>query len=77
VQYIQNTVNKVDIEKMKNNHKGIGMEECWRVIIVMPKDVCMCGHHIWKVIISLICRLSGHETILINRCENDWITSQK
>jgi len=26
VQYIQNTINKVEIEKIKNNHKGIDAE---------------------------------------------------
>jgi len=54
VQYIQNTVNKVEIEKIKNNHKGIDVEGCWRAIIDMSEGVCMCGHHIWKVRISLI-----------------------
>jgi hypothetical protein len=49
VQYIQNTINKVEIEKTKNNHKGIDAEERWRVIIDMPEGVYMCRHHIWKV----------------------------
>jgi hypothetical protein len=68
VQYIQNTVNKAEREKIKNNHKGIDAEECWTVIIVMPEGICMPGHHIWKVRISLICQPSGHEVILIKVC---------
>ena len=52
--YIQNTINKVEIEKIKNNHKGIDAEGHWRAIIDMSEGVCMCGHHIWKVGISLI-----------------------
>jgi len=28
VQYIQNTINKVEIEKIKNNHKGMDVEGC-------------------------------------------------
>jgi hypothetical protein len=68
VQYIQDTINKVEIEKIKNNHKGIDTEECRRVIIDMPEGVCMHGHHIWKVRISLIRRPSGCEVILIKVC---------
>jgi hypothetical protein len=44
VQYIQNTINKVEIEKIKNNHRGIDAEECRRVIIDMSESVCMHGH---------------------------------
>jgi hypothetical protein len=65
VQYIQNTINKAETEEIRNNHKGIDTEEHWRVIIVMPKGVCMHGHHMWKVRISLICQPSGYEVILI------------
>jgi len=54
VQYIQNTINKAEIEKIKNNHKGIDVEGHWRVIIDMSEGVCMHGHHIWKVRTSLI-----------------------
>ena len=68
MQYIQNTINKVEVEKIKNNHKGIDMEEHQRVIIDMPEGVCMCRHHIWKVGTSLICQPSGHEVILIKAC---------
>jgi hypothetical protein len=68
VQYIQNTINKAEIEKIKNNHKGIDVEEHWRVIIDIPKGVCMHGHHIWKVGISLIHRPSGCKVILIKVC---------
>ena len=68
MQYIQNTINKVEVEKIKNNHKGIDVEERWRVIIDVPKDVCMCGHHIWKVGTSLIHQLSGCKMILIKVC---------
>jgi len=68
VQYIQNTINKVEVEKIKNNHKGIDVEEHWRVIIDVPKGVCMRGHHIWKVGTSLIHQLSGCKMILIKVC---------
>jgi len=54
VKYIQNTINKAEIEKIKNNHKGIDAEGHWRAIIDMSEGVCMCGHHILKVGISLI-----------------------
>jgi hypothetical protein len=46
VQYIQNTINKAEIEKIKNNHKGIDAEGHQRAIIDMSEGVCMCGHHI-------------------------------
>ena len=46
MQYIQNTINETEIEKIKNNHKGIDAEDHQRVIIVMPNGVCMCRHHI-------------------------------
>jgi len=65
VQYIQNTINKAEIEKIENNHKGIDVEGHRRTIIDMSEDVCMCGHHIWKVGISLIHRLSICELLLI------------
>jgi len=65
VQYIQNIINEAEVEKIKNNHKGIDVEGCRRIIIVMPKGVCMHGHHIWKVGISLIRQLSGCKVILI------------
>ena len=65
MQYIQN---KTEIEKIENNHKGIDTEEHWRVIMDMSKDVCMHGHHIWKVGIFLICHLSGCKVILIKVC---------
>jgi hypothetical protein len=32
VQYIQNTINKAEIEKIKNNHKGIDVEGRRRAI---------------------------------------------
>jgi hypothetical protein len=65
VQYIQNTINKAEIEKIKNNHKGIDVEGLRRVIIDMPKGVCMRGHHIWKVGTSLICQLSVCKLLLV------------
>jgi len=65
VQYIQNTINKVEIEKIKNNHKGIDAEGHRRAIIDMSEGVCMCGHHIWKVGISLIRQLNVCELLLI------------
>jgi len=68
VQYIQNTINKAEIEKIKNNHKGIDVEGHQRTIIDMPERVCRRGHHIWKVRTSLIRRLSGCEVILMNAC---------
>jgi hypothetical protein len=68
VQYIQNTINKVETEKIENNHEGIDAERRWKTIIDMPKSVCMCGHHIWKARTYLIHRPSGSEVILINVC---------
>jgi len=68
VQYIQNTINKAEIEKIKNNHKVIDTEGRRRAIIDMPEGVCMHRHHIWKVGTSLICRPSGCEVILIKAC---------
>jgi hypothetical protein len=65
VQYIQNTINKAEIEKIKNNHKGIDVEGHWRVIIDMSEGVCMHGHHIWKVRTSLIRRSSVCELLLV------------
>jgi hypothetical protein len=62
---VNGSINKAEIEKIKNNHKGIDTEEHRRVIIDMAKGVCMCGHHIWKVGISLIHRPSGCEVILV------------
>ena len=49
MQYIQNTINKVEIEKIKNNHKDIDVEGYWRVIMDISEGVCMHRHHIWKV----------------------------
>ena len=46
MQYIQNAINRVEIEKIKNNHKGIDVEDHLRVIIAIPEGVCMCRHHI-------------------------------
>ena len=68
MQYIQNTINKAEIEKIENNHKGIDAEGHRKTVIDMPEGVCMCGDHIWKVGTSLICRPSGCEVILINAC---------
>jgi len=68
VQYIQNTINKAEIEKIENNHKGIDAEGHQKTVIDMPEGVCMYGHHIWKVGASLIRRLSGCKVILINMC---------
>ena len=68
MQYIQNTINKAEIEKIKNNHKGIDVEGCWRAVIDMPEGVCMRVHHIWKVGTSLICHPSGCKVILIKVC---------
>jgi len=64
----KNTINKAEIEKIKNNHKGIDAEGRRRAVVDMPKGVCMCGHHIWKVGTSLIHQLSGCEVILIKAC---------
>jgi hypothetical protein len=72
------TINKAEIEKIKNNHKGIDTEEHRRVIIDMPEGVCMRRHHIWKVGISLICRPSGCKVILIKAVRNRktlWISN--
>ena len=66
--YIQNTINKAEIEKIENNHKGIDAEGRRKTIIDMPKGVCTYRHHIWKVGTSLIRRPSGCEVILINAC---------
>ena len=71
-QYIQNTKNKVEIERVKNNHKCISAEGHQSDISVHPKGVCMHGHHIWKVRISLICQLTAG-----NADECDWIIAQK
>jgi hypothetical protein len=49
VQYIQNTINKVETEKIENNHEGIDAKRHRKTIIDIPESVCMCGHHIWKV----------------------------
>jgi len=68
VQYIQNTINKAEIEKIENNHKGIDAERCRKTVIDMPEGVCMYGYHIWKVRTSLIRRLSGSKVVLINAC---------
>ena len=65
VQYIQNTINKAEIDKIKNKHKDIDAEGRRRVIMDMSKGVCMCRHHIWKVRISLIHRPSVRELLLI------------
>ena len=68
MQYIQNTINKAEIAKIENHHKGIDVEGRRKTVIDMPEDVCMCGHHIWKVGISLIRCPSGCEVILIKAC---------
>jgi len=65
VQYIQNTIDKAEIEKIKNNHKGIDAEGCWRVIMDMSEGVCMHGHHIWKIGTSLIRQSSVCELLLV------------
>ena len=44
MQYIQNTINKAEIEKIKNNHKGIDAERHQRAIIDMSKGV---GMYVW------------------------------
>jgi hypothetical protein len=68
VQYIQNTINKAEIEKIENNHKGIDAERRRKTVIDMPEDVCTYGHHIWKVRTSLIRCPSGCKVVLINAC---------
>jgi hypothetical protein len=68
VQYIQNTINKAEIEKIENHHKGIDAERHWKTVIDMPEGVCMYGHHIWKVGTSLIRHPSSCEVVLINAC---------
>jgi len=77
VQYIQNTINKVEVKYIKNNYKGIDVEGHRRVVIDMPKGVCMHRHHIWKVGTSLIRWPSGCEVILIKASWNNWITGWK
>jgi len=68
VQYIQNTINKTEIEKIEYHHKDIDAEGRRKTVIDMPEGEYMCGHHIWKVGTSLIRRPSGCEVILINAC---------
>ena len=68
MQYIQNTINKVETEKIENNHEVIDAERRRKTVIDMPESVCMCGHHIWKVGTYLIHHPSGCEVILIITC---------
>ena len=63
MQYIQNTINRAEVEKLENNHKGMDAEGRQGIIIDMSKGICMHGHHIWKVGTSLIHRPSGCEVI--------------
>jgi len=67
------TINKVEVKYIKNNYKGIDVEGHRRVVIDMPKGVCMHRHHIWKVGTSLIRWSSGCEVILIEASWNNWI----
>jgi len=48
----------------ENNQKCIGAEEHQSDILVHPKGVCMHGHHIWQVRISIICWSSIREAML-------------
>jgi len=77
VQYIQNTINKVEVKYIKNNYKGIDVEGHRRVVIDMPKVYVCTDTNIWKVGTSLIRWSSGCEVILIEASWNNWITGWK
>ena len=68
MQYIQNTINKAEIEKIENNHKGIDAERRRKTVIDMPEDVCTYGYHIRKVGTFLISRPISREVVWINAC---------
>jgi len=46
VQYIQNTINKTEIEKIEYHHKDIDAEGRRKTVIDMPEGEYMCGYHI-------------------------------